>query len=291
MSDRTISFEMFPPADDADPTAFERGLDMLGVFEPSFLSITYGANGGGRARSEAWIARLMDGPHARRLAGHVTAAGRAKDEVDRGLLRWKERGLTRVVALRGDPPQDDAGQCAPYACAAELAETTVRLGFRDVSVACYPEGHPRSISAFAEMDHLKRKLEVGAHRAISQFFFDVEKFLAFRDRCHRFGITAPIVPGLLVPSAYGQARRFALKCGASVPRWMDDRFAGLDEDPATSRQVAVATTVTQAERLQREGCGHIHLYSMNRFSEAAAVARCLGFPARRSRVLSKRKVA
>ncbi len=286
-----LSFEMFPPKKDADADRFEAGLSRLAHFHPEFLSITYGANGGGRKRSEAWISRLLQRRLSAKIAAHITATGHSKTTIQGLLKHWRAEGVTRLVALRGDGLCKTADQAFPTATG--LVEAASQVGFRDISVACYPEGHPLSVSSNQEMELLKRKLDAGARRAISQFFFEPELFLRYRDRCHRYGITQPIVPGLLVPATFPRIRGFAQKCGTKVPRWLDERFDGLEDDPTAASQIAVATTVTLAERLGREGCSHIHIYTLNRFSEAVAIARCLGSTAIPAvqRDLTKRKVA
>lgn len=292
MNPLKLSFEMFPPTDAAASESFTRGLDQLAGFDPAFLSITYGANGGGRARSVSCVDAVLDGARSRYVAAHVTAAGQDRAALEALLKHWRARGLSRLVALRGDGVPGSADPMA-FPDAVGVVEAAARIGYRDISIACYPEGHPLSVSPYLEMEHLRRKLDAGARRAISQFFFDAEVFLRFRDRCHALGITQSIVPGVLVPTAYNRVRAFATKCGASVPAWLDERFDGLGDDPFAASQVAVATTVALADRLCSEGCGHIHIYTLNRFSEASAIARCLGAaaPSAPPRDLTRRKVA
>lgn len=268
-----LSFEVFPPSA-SDPSEFVASVASLAAVGET-VSVTYGASGSGRARGVAAIQALIDAGLGSRVTAHITAAGQPRAEIDRFIDIALQGGIRRFLALRGDAPPagpDEYGE--PIA----LIRALLRAGATDVSVACYPEGHPKAPSPDAEMQDLKAKLDAGASRAITQFFFDIDLYLRFRDRAAATGITRPIVPGLLPIRSLETLYRFADRCGASVPQWLDARFAGLDDDPDTQRALSVSTTVSLAERLVAEGCEHLHLYTLNRTRDALAVARAIQHP-------------
>lgn len=266
-----ISFEVFPPKTGTSDK-FEDGIVALAQ-AGSHVSLTYGASGSGRDRSEVAIEALCAKGLAPTLAAHITATGQSRDAILDLVRHWKALGIRRLVALRGDAPPVGAGE---FACAAELTEALSALGGFDIATACYPEGHPKSPSKQAELAHLKRKLDAGASHAITQFFFDLDVFLRFRDDCQKAGIEKPIVPGLLPVASLAGLHRFADGCGATVPSWLDARFEGLEEDPETIRALSIATAVSLGERLFAEGVEHIHLYTLNRTRDALTIARALG---------------
>lgn len=268
-----ISFEVFPPKSGTSAKFVDSVQALAGT--GSHVSVTYGASGSGRGRSETAMDALCDAGLSGSIAAHLTATGQPRDRVLSLARSWKERGIRRIVALRGDAPPEGEGE---FQCAAELTEALSGIGGFDIGVACYPEGHPKSPSRAAEIDHLKRKLDGGASHAITQFFFDLDLFLRFRDECARAGIEKPIVPGLLPIASLDGLHRFADGCGATVPAWLDARFAGLEDDPETVRTLSVATTVSLGERLAAEGVDHIHLYTLNRTRDALTIARALGVP-------------
>lgn len=266
-----ISFEVFPPKAGTSET-FESGIASL-VKAGSHVSVTYGASGSGRDRSEIAMDVLCGKGLAPNLAAHITATGQSKQRILDLVQHWKDLGIRRLVALRGDAPPVAAGE---FACAAELTEALSEIGGFDIATACYPEGHPKSTSKQAELAHLKRKLDAGASHAITQFFFDLDLFLRFRDDCVKAGIDKPIVPGLLPVASLAGLHRFADGCGATVPSWLDARFEGLEKDPETIRALSIATAVSLGERLFAEGVEHIHLYTLNRTRDALTIARALG---------------
>ncbi|RED52268.1 methylenetetrahydrofolate reductase [Aestuariispira insulae] len=270
MSELNISFEIFPPhLVDADD-ALVRDAGILQGYDPAFISVTYGAGGSKRDRSERIVDKLLDRNHPN-LAAHLTAAGHSRESVCELLSGWWDKGLRHIVAIRGDAAGDD-----DIACAAELTEIIRDVADFEVSVSAYPERHPKSVSWDAELDHLKRKFEAGATRAITQYFFDPDLFLRYRDRVAAAGITAPIVPGILPVRSIEQVKRFSKACGASVPQWLEDRFTGLDQCPDAVTPVAVATIVELVSNLRREGVEDFHLYTLNRVPEAVAVCHSLG---------------
>lgn len=266
-----ISFEVFPPKSGAGPAFCRKVADLAAAGET--VNITYGASGSGRERSESAVDALCAAGLADRITPHLTATGRPKETVLETVRRWQAHGITRILALRGDAPPEGPGE---FACSVDLTEALMQVGAFDISVACYPEGHPKSASPEAEMAHLKRKFAAGARRAVSQFFFDAEVFLRYRDSCAAAGITQPIVPGILPIASLSTVHRFAASCGATVPPWLDERFEGLEDDPQTLSQVTIATAVALAERLIAEGVEQIHLYTLNRAHDALTIARALG---------------
>jgi methylenetetrahydrofolate reductase (NADPH) len=281
-----IGFEVFPPKSGSSET-FENSVATLATIG-DYVSVTYGASGSGRERSETAINALVAKGHANKIAAHLTASSQSKDQIDRLARDWKAKGIRRIVALRGDAPAVTGDE---YPCAAALTEGLSKIGGFDIAVACYPEGHPKSASKAAEMDHLKRKFDAGASEAITQFFFNIEDYLRFRDDCRAAGIHQPIIPGLLPVASLEGLHRFAAGCGAKVPGWLDARFAGLEDDPETVRTLSVATTVSLSDRLIAEGVDHIHLYTLNRVRDALTIARALGITGTESAVITQKEEA
>ncbi len=212
-------------------------------------------------------------------AAHLTCVGATRDEVDAVARRYWEAGVRHIVALRGDPPAG-ASEYTPhpggYAQAEDLVRGLRRIGEFDISVGAYPEGHPAAVSAEADLDFLKRKIDAGANRAITQYFFDSDVYLRFLDRCLAAGITVPIVPGILPVSNFGQVVKFSAMCGASVPAWMGKLFEGLEEDAETRRMVAAVVAAEQVRLLQANGVDEFHFYTLNRPDLTYAIAHILG---------------
>jgi methylenetetrahydrofolate reductase (NADH) len=273
-----VSFEFFPPATAQAETQFWDAVDRLASFVPHFISLTYGAGGTTRERNDRLVAALLRRGDIS-LAAHLTCAASSRAEIDGVARHWAAAGLRRIVALRGDSP-GLAGRFTPhpdgYCCAAELVAGLRRIADFDISVAAYPEGHPQAASPAADLDYLKRKLDAGAARAITQYFFDPELFLRFRDRAAAAGIDKPIVPGVLPIFDLGRVVEFSRRCGASVPAWLLARFAGLDGDRETCALVAAATAGELCRRLRAEGVDTFHFYTLNRAALTDAICRSLG---------------
>ncbi len=273
-----ISFEFFPPAAGPAEAGFWTALDRLAPLEPGFISLTYGAGGTARERNDRILRALL--ARGRALpAGHLTCVGAPRAETDAVAREWAAAGLRRVVALRGDMP----GLKAPYAPhpegyrnAAELVAGLRRISDFDISVAAYPECHPDSADLVSDLDNLKRKFDAGADRALTQYFFDAETFLRFRDRARRAGIAAPLVPGILPITDFGKISAFSARCGTSVPAWLAARFEGLDSDPETRALVAATTASELCQRLIAEGITAFHFYTLNKAPLSLAVCRMLG---------------
>jgi methylenetetrahydrofolate reductase (NADPH) len=274
-----VSFEFFPPKTDAMEERFWESIQRLAPLHPRFVSVTYGAGGGTRERTTRLVGRIQaeTGVNA---AAHLTCVGASRDEVDTVVRGYRAAGITRIVALRGDPPEGVGRPFAPhpqgYANSAELVAGIRRIGDFDISVAAYPEKHPQSADWDTDIDNLKRKLDAGADRAITQMFFDNGDYFRFVDRARAAGVTAPIVPGIQPIHSYRQISGFAARCGAAIPDWLTARFEGLDEDPETHALVASAVAAEQVLELVDEGITEFHFYTLNRSNFVLALARLLG---------------
>ena len=253
-------------------------VERLAPLGPRFVSVTYGAGGATRDRTHATVTRI-ERDTGLRAAAHLTCVAATRAEVDAVARRYWDAGIRHVVALRGDPPKD-TGRYRPhpdgYAFAADLVDGLKRVADFEISVAAYPEVHPEARDAAADMDNLKRKLDAGATRAITQYFFEVETYLRYLDRVRAAGIDVPVVPGILPVTNFAQVKRFSAMCGATVPAWMADLFEGLDEDPETRKLVAASIAAEQCRALQAAGVDEFHFYTLNRANLTYAIARILG---------------
>lgn len=280
-----VSFEFFPPGDEAMATTLWRSIERLAPLAPAFVSVTYGADGSTRERTHDVVTRIQ---RATPLTGapHLTCIGAARSEILEIARGYWEEGIRHLVALRGDPPgREPLYRPHPggFAYAADLVAGLKRVAPFEISVAAYPEVHPEAGSADADLENLKRKIDAGASRAITQFFFDSDIFLRFRDRCAAAGIAAPVVPGILPITRFPQVLRFAARCGTSVPSWLHERFAGLDADDETRRLLAAGVAIEQVEALKRHGVREFHFYTLNRAELTYAICHALGLrPAARA---------
>ncbi len=272
-----LSFEFFPPRTEALEAQLWGAIRRLEPLAPRFVSVTYGAGGSTQARTHATVARLVT-ETSLTPAAHLTCVGATRAEVDAVARHYWEAGVRHIVALRGDPPPGT--QYAPhpggYAYAADLVAGLKRVADFEISVAAYPEVHPQALSPEADLDNLKRKLDAGASRAITQYFFDPAVYLRFIDRCLAAGISAPIVPGIMPVSNFAQAAKFSAMCGASVPDWLAYMFEGLEEDAETRRMVAAVVAAEQVRLLQANGVDEFHFYTLNRPDLTYAIAHILG---------------
>ena len=257
----------------------------LEPLNPRFVSVTYGAGGSTRDRTHTTVTRI-NRETALTAAAHLTCVDATRDEVDAVAHAYWDAGIRHIVALRGDPAEE-GGRYRPHPGGYEYAVDLVK-GLRDVadfeiSVAAYPETHPEARSAEADLDNLKRKLDAGATRAITQYFFDVEVYLSFVERAARAGIGVEIVPGILPVTNFQQVVRFSEMCGATVPSWMAALFEGLDDDPQTRKLVAATVAAEQCRLLQSEGVDRFHFYTLNRADLTFAICHILGVrPARQA---------
>ncbi len=274
-----VSFEFFPPKTDAMEERFWDAVHKLAPLNPHFVSVTYGAGGSTRERTLRMVSQIQaqTGVNA---AAHLTCVAASRDEVDAVVRAYRESGVTRVVARRGDPPegvgQPFVAHPEGYRNSAELVAGISRLGDFDISVAAYPEKHPQSPDWDADIDNLKRKFDAGASRAITQMFFENDDYFRFIDRARRAGITQPIVPGIQPIHSFRQISGFAARCGASIPDWLRARFDGLEDDPETHALVASAVAAEQVLELVDAGITEFHFYTLNRANLVLALARLLG---------------
>lgn len=276
-----VSFEFFPPNDEAMERTLWASIERLAPLAPRFVSVTYGADGSTRDRTHRVVSRVL---RETRLTGapHLTCIGASRGEILDIARRYWNEGVRHIVALRGDPPAG-SGPYAPrrdgFAYASDLVAGLKSVADFEVSVAAYPETHPEATGPEQDLENLKRKLGAGAARAITQFFFDAECYLRFRDACARRGIDAVIVPGILPITRFPQLLKFAGRCGASVPDWLVERFEGLDDDPETRKMIAASVAIEQVARLRREGVTEFHFYTLNRAELTYAICHALGLRA------------
>jgi methylenetetrahydrofolate reductase (NADH) len=259
-----------------------QSVQRLAPLRPSFVSVTYGADGSTRERTHEFVQRVLRETDLR-VAPHLTCVGASRDEVLEIARDYWQQGVRHMVALRGDAPAANLsgdGRYQPhpqgFAYASDLVGGLFQVGNFDISVAAYPEGHPESGGVDADLENLKRKVDAGADRAITQFFFETDLFLRYRDRCAAAGIEANIVPGILPITRFPQLLRFAARCGASVPDWLRARFDGLDDDPDTRRMIAANVAIEQVQRLRQHGVEEFHFYTLNRAELAYAICHALG---------------
>ena len=274
-----VSFEFFPPKTAEMETTLWEAITRLAPLAPSFVSVTYGAGGSTRERTHATVKRIIaETPLA--PAAHLTCVAADRAEVDGVIRSYVAAGVRHIVALRGDPVGGVAERYAPhpqgYRNAAGLVAGIKRIADIELSVAAYPEKHPDSPSVEADIDMLQAKVDAGAGRAITQFFFDNDLYFRYLDRVRARGITIPVVPGILPVQNFKQMRVFAERCGTSVPAWLADRFAGLDADAATRRLIAAAVAAEQVVDLVDRGVTDFHFYTMNRADLVFAICHLLG---------------
>jgi methylenetetrahydrofolate reductase (NADPH) len=274
-----VSFEFFPPnTEDMEKTLWE-AIRRLSPLAPRFVSVTYGAGGTTRERTHATVKRILaETPLI--PAAHLTCVGATREEVDSVIRSYHAAGVRHIVALRGDPPAGAGTRYAPhpsgYVNAADLVAGIRRIADFEISVAAYPEKHPDSPTVEADIDMLKAKVDAGASRAITQFFFENDLYFRYLDRVRARGIDVPVVPGILPVQNFAQARRFAERCGTSVPHWLAERFEGLDDDLATRKLIAAAVAAEQVIDLLDRGVTDFHFYTMNRADLVYAICHLLG---------------
>lgn len=272
-----VSFEFFPPKS-AD--AEEKLWDVIGTLaplKPRFVSVTYGAGGSTRERTHNTVARIRRETELT-PAAHLTCVNATREEIREIAQTYWNAGVRHVVALRGDMPDGSSYASVPggYAYADELVADLKNVADFDISVAAYPETHPQAISGQHDIDHLKRKLDAGATRAITQFFFDVDMYLRFLEKVDAAGITAEIVPGILPVTNVSQLKKFAAFSGTAVPDWMGTLFEGLDEKPELRNHIAAMVAAEQCRMLMINGINHFHFYTLNRAELTQAICHILG---------------
>ena len=274
----SVSFEFFPPGDVEMDATLWKSVQRLAPLAPRFVSVTYGADGSTRERTHSLVTRIQ---RETPLTGapHLTCVGASRGEVLDIARRYWDQGIRHVVALRGDPLKGES-EYVPhpdgFAYASDLVAGLKSVADFEISVAAYPETHPEAPSAQFDLDNLRRKIDAGATSAITQFFYDLEAYLRFRDRCDSAGIKAAIVPGILPVTRFPQVQRFAARCGATIPDWLQFRFRGLDEDAETRRLIAASVAIEQVQDLLHEGVREFHFYTLNRAELTFAICHALG---------------
>ncbi|HEU4600362.1 MAG TPA: methylenetetrahydrofolate reductase [Steroidobacteraceae bacterium] len=275
----TVSFEFFPPKDELMEQTLWQSVERLTPLQPRFVSVTYGADGSTRARTHNIVTKIQSSTSLT-AAPHLTCVGAPREEILDIARNYWAHGIRHIVALRGDPPQGSEGKYVPhpggFAYALDLVRGLKDVGDFEISVATYPEKHPEAPSEAFEIENLKAKIDAGADRAITQFFFDPHVFLRFRDQCAAAGIKASVVPGILPITRFPQMLRMAQRCGASVPDWLVHRFDGLDDDAETRRLIAAAVAIEQVQELEKHGVSEFHFYTLNRSELTYAICHALG---------------
>lgn len=270
-----LSFEFVPPRTDAMEQRLWHCIRRLAPLAPRFVSVTYGAGGTTQAGTLSTVLRLKRETDLI-PAAHLTCVGANREDVDDLARCYQDAGVNHIVALRGDPPAGYSPRPGGYAYASDLVAGLRRIADFDISVAAYPETHPTASSPDADLDNLKRKLDAGATRAITQYFFDNEIYLRFLDRCLAAGITAPIIPGIMPVSNYEQIVRFSAVCGVTVPAWLRHLFDGTTKNPELRRIIASMVAVEQIRTLQTYGLNEFHVSTLNRSDLTYAIAHILG---------------
>lgn len=279
MAHPVVSFEFFPPKSEAMEETLWTSIRKLEPLAPDFVSVTYGAGGSTRDRTHRTVRRIVQ-ETAIAPAAHLTCVSASRAEVDDVIRDYRDAGVRHIVALRGDPPEgigaQYVGQDDGYRNATELTAGIRAIGDFEISVGCYPEVHPESPNSAFDLDLLKQKIDAGATRAITQFFFEPEVFLAFRDRARAAGITIPIIPGIMLQPNFNGLKRIAGLCGASLPDWLHASYEGLDDDPATRQLVTAHHAAKLCDALRTGGVEAFHFYTLNRAELALSTCQLLG---------------
>jgi methylenetetrahydrofolate reductase (NADPH) len=274
-----VSFEFSPPRTEVAERTLWETVNRLTPLRPSFFSVTYGAGGSTRQRTHETVARLKSDTGID-AAAHLTCVAATQGEIDDVARAYWDAGIRHIVALRGDPPNGMGGKYTPhpggYENAAALVAGLKKIAPFQISVAGYPEKHPDSHSVESDLDNLKRKVDAGADRCITQFFFDADDFLRFRDQAARRGIVVPIVPGIMPVSNFQGITKMAGLCGSKVPAWLAEMFEGLEEDLETRRMIAATVAGDLCRRLRGEGVEQFHFYTLNRADLTFAICHLLG---------------
>lgn len=274
----SISFEFFPPKSEQGDKALSAVVKELKRFKPEFCSVTYGA-GGSTKECTAEVVSHIQKDYGIPAASHLTCVNAAKSDIDEIAQNYWQNGIHRIVALRGDMP----GMSGPYiphpegyAYAHELVSGLKAIGNFDISVACFPETHPEAKSPEADIDYLKRKIDAGADRAIMQYCFDTDTILRFIDVVKKAGVTVPLVPGIMPIQNITQTISFSKRCGATIPKWLTERFDGIEHDETASRHVATEIALEQCQKLIAHGVEELHFYTLNKSEPTAEICEQLG---------------
>ncbi len=273
-----ISFEFFPPRTEKGLGKLKENIIKLEKLSPAYCSVTYGAGGSTQEKTYEIVQYIKENTSIS-PAAHLTCVNATREQINNVAKTYLDIGVNKIVALRGDVPGGE-GSYEPYpngyAYADDLVAGLMELGDFDISVAAYPEVHPQAPDADFDLQHLKRKIDAGANKAITQYCFDTDKIIHFIDKAKAIGIEAPVVPGIVLMNGFGQLISFSKRCGATIPKWMHDIFEGVDENPAACDMAAVAIAAEQCRLLMQEGVNEFHFYTLNRSNPAIAVSRLLG---------------
>lgn len=275
--DINVSFEFFPPKNQEMENNLWKAISNLCHLKPSFVSVTYGAGGGTRDRTRNTIKRILDETNLS-PATHLTCIGSSKQEIEEIVKDYWNIGVRHIVALRGDMPASSPNyQLHPdgYQYANELVAAIKKIADFEISVAGYPEKHPEALSLDQDIENLKKKVDAGATRIITQFFFDTDSYFRFVDKCHKNNINIPIVPGILPVSNVKQVKNFSKMCGTKIPKWMEEIFNGLDEKEETRKLIAAIVAVEQCRILSNSGVEDFHFYTLNRSELVLAICHIL----------------
>jgi len=274
-----LSFEFFPPKTEAMEESLWASIRRLEPLAPDFVSVTYGAGGSTRERTHRTVKRILD-ETSLKPAAHLTCVGASREEVDEVIREYWDAGVRNIVALRGDPPEGLGGAYVPradgYANATELTSAIKAVAPFDVIVGVYPEKHPESPSLEHDIEVLKAKVDAGASLGVSQFFFDIDAFLRFRDRVDAAGIKIPIVPGIMPVTNFVGLQKMAVACQTTIPGWLANLFDGLEKDPETRRLIACSVAAEMCAKLEEEGFSAFHFYTLNRADLVYAICQVLG---------------
>jgi methylenetetrahydrofolate reductase (NADPH) len=273
-----ISFEFFPPRTEKMEEALWTAIRRLAPLAPRFVSVTYGAGGSTRERTHATVVRILKETDLT-AAAHLTCVGASRVEVLEVAREYWDAGIRHIVALRGDAPEGESAylpHAEGFAYATDLVAGLMSVGDFEISVAAYPETHPEAASPEADLDNLKRKIDAGASRAITQFFFEVDHYFRFLDRVRAAGITVPVVPGILPVTNFTQVRKFSALCGTEVPDWLADLFEGLDDDVEARKLIGASVVADQCRLLAAGGVDEFHFYTLNRADLTYAISHILG---------------
>ena len=274
-SSHSISFEFFPPKTDALEQQLWQVVQELAPLSPKFVSVTYGAGGSTRERTHRIVQRIKRETNLE-PAAHLTCVGSSKQEIHDVAKQYADIGVNHFVALRGDPPQDKS-EFNPhpdgYHYANELVAGLTSVADVQCSVSAYPEKHPEAPSLDFDMEVLKKKQDAGAVRAISQYFFDADIFARFVEQAQKAGVTIPIIPGILPIYQFAQAKRFSNMCGASIPAWLEEKFAGLEDDAQAQQQMGLDVAMQLCENLKKQGAEHFHFYTLNKADTPSQIVK------------------
>ena len=275
--DLNISFEFFPAKDDVGHENLWKSLKKLEQFSPKFFSVTFGAGGGERDKSDFLVKKIHNKSNTP-VAGHLTCVDMSKEEINSIALDWLRNGINKIVALRGDVRKKNSKYIPHkngYANAADMVNGLKKLGNFQIAVAGYPEKHPDSENEIKDLENLKNKADQGADKIITQFFFNYEKFLKFRDAAINAGIKIPIIPGILPVDNFEKIKNFSKKCGTSIPTWIEEEFAGLENDNEIQKIVGASIACDLVKKLQVEGVNEFHFYTLNKYELSYAVCKRL----------------